>query len=111
MADVINVFGQRLRQARILKKLSMDQLVSMIGNAVSKQAISKYESGKMMPNDSVLVDLSTALDVEPDYFFRPFTFNCQDLKVSFRKKSDTSAKDVNALKVRIQDEVERYLEV
>lgn len=111
MADVINVFGQRLKQARILKKLSMDQLVSMIGNAVSKQAISKYESGKMMPNDSVLVDLSTALDVEPDYFFRPFTFNCQDLKVSFRKKSDTSAKDVNALKVRIQDEVERYLEV
>ena len=111
MADVINVFGQRLKQARILKKLSMDQLVSMIGNAVSKQAISKYESGKMMPNDSVLVDLSTALDVEPDYFFRPFSFDYQDLKVSFRKKSDTSAKDVNALKVRIQDEVERYLEV
>ena len=89
----------------------MDQLASMIGNSVSKQAISKYEAAKMMPNSTVLTALATALDVEPDYFFRPFTFDLNEFKVSFRKKSDTTAKDVNALKVRIQDEVERYLEV
>ena len=89
----------------------MDQLASMIGNSVSKQAISKYEAAKMMPNSTVLVALATALDVEPDYFFRPFTFDLNEFKVSFRKKSDTTAKDINALKVRIQDEVERYLEV
>ena len=89
----------------------MDQLASMIGNSVSKQAISKYEAAKMMPNSTVLVALATALDVEPDYFFRPFTFDLNEFKVSFRKKSDTTAKDVNALKVRIQDEIERYLEV
>lgn len=111
MSEVLNVFAQRLRQARILKKMSMDQLVGMIGNIVSKQAISKYESAKMMPNSTVLVALATALDVDPDYFFRPFTFDLNNFQVSFRKKSDTSAKDASALKVRIQDEVERYLEV
>ena len=111
MAELLNVFSQRLRQARILKKISMEQLASMIGNSVSKQAISKYEAAKMMPNSTVLVALATALDVEPGYFFRPFTFDLNEFKVSFRKKSDTTAKDVNALKVRIQDEVERYLEV
>ena len=111
MAELLNVFSQRLRQARVLKKISMEQLASMIGNSVSKQAISKYEAAKMMPNSSVLVALATALDVDPDYFFRPFTFDLNEFKVSFRKKSNTSAKDVNALKVRIQDEVERYLEV
>lgn len=111
MGELIKVFSQRLRQARILKKISMDQLASMIGNSVSKQAISKYETGKMMPNSTVLMALATALDVEPDFFFRPFTFDFNDFNVSFRKKSDTSAKDVNALKVRIQDAVERYLEV
>lgn len=111
MAELLNVFSQRLRQARILKKISMEQLASMIGNSVSKQAISKYEAAKMMPNSTVLVALATALDVEPDYFFRPFTFDLNEFKVSFRKKSDTTAKDVNALKVRIQDEVERYLEI
>lgn len=111
MQDVLNVFAQRLKQARILKKFSMDQLVSSIGGVVSKQAISKYESAKMMPNDSVLVALATALDVDIDYFYRPFSFDLEEFQVSFRKKSNTSVKDVNALKVRIQDEVERYLEI
>ena len=89
----------------------MDQLVSKIGGLVSKQAISKYESGQMMPSDDVLCALCVALGVEPDYFYRPFTFDLNEFQVSFRKKSDTSAKDVKALKVQIQDEVERYLEV
>ena len=111
MSELLNVFSQRLRQARILKKMSMDQLVSMIGKSVSKQAISKYEAAKMMPSSTTIADLAMALDVEPDYFFRPFTFNLNEFNVSFRKKSDTSVKDVNALKVRIQDDVERYLEV
>lgn len=111
MSEEINTFALRLRQARILKKVSMDQLVGMIGNVVSKQAISKYESAKMMPNSTVLTALATALDVEPDYFSRPFSFDLDEFQVSFRKKYATSAKDVNALKVRIQDEVERYLEV
>lgn len=111
MSDVLNVFAKRLKQARILKKISMDQLVSSIGGIVSKQAISKYESAKMMPNSNVLVALAIALDVETDYFFRPFSFDLNEFQVSFRKKSNTSVKDVNALKVRIQDEVERYLEI
>lgn len=111
MSEVLKVFAQRLKQARILKKMSMDQLVSNIGGVISKQAISKYEAAKMMPNSSVLVALAAALGVDADYFFRPFTFDLNGFDVSFRKKSDTSVKDVNALKVQIQDEVERYLEI
>ena len=111
MADVIKIFAQRLKQARILQKMSMDQLAAKIGGLVTKQAISKYEAAKMMPNSTVLIALATALDVDADYFFRPFTFDLENFQVSFRKKSNTSAKDVSALKVRIQDEVERYLEV
>ena len=75
MADVSQIFAQRLKQARILQKMSMDQLVAKIGGLVTKQAISKYESAKMLPNDTVLVALATALDVDADYFFRPFTFD------------------------------------
>ena len=111
MADILKTFAQRLKQARILQKMSMDQLAAKIGGLVTKQAISKYEAAKMMPNSTVLIALATALDVDADYFFRPFTFDLKNFQVSFRKKSDTSAKDVSALKVRIQDEVERYLEV
>ena len=107
----LETFAKRLKQARVLKKISMDQLVQLIGGLVSKQAISKYESALMKPNSSVIVALSAALDVEPDYFFRPFNFDVDHFNVSFRKKSNTGAKDVNALKVQIQDQVERYLEI
>jgi len=111
MKTDLETFAMRLKQARIQKKMSMDKLVGLIGGIVSKQSISKYESAKMMPSSAVLIAFSTALDVDPDYFFRPFSFNVNRFDVSFRKKSDTSVKDVNALKVQIQDEVERYLEV
>lgn len=107
----LEVFSKRLKQLRILRKFSMDKLVELINGIVSKQAISKYESAKMMPNSTVLIALATALDADVDYFFRPFDFDIEDFKVSFRKKSDTSVKDENALKVQIQDQIERYLEI
>lgn len=105
------IFAKRLRQARVLNKMSMDRLAEVMSNAVTKQAISKYESAKMMPNSTILISLSDALDVDPDYFFRPFSFDVNEFKVSFRKKSDTRIKDIDALKVQIQDEIERYLEI
>jgi Zn-dependent peptidase ImmA (M78 family)/DNA-binding XRE family transcriptional regulator len=111
MVSDVQIFAQRLRQARILRKISMDQLVALIGGLVSKQSISKYESAKMLPNSSVLIALATALNVDVDYFFRSFGFDVNQFEISFRKKSDTCAKDVNALKVKIQDQVERYLEI
>lgn len=111
MVSDVQIFAQRLKQARILKIISMDQLVMLIGGMVSKQAISKYESAKMLPNSSVLIALATALDVDLDYFYRPFTFGLKQFDVSFRKKSNTTVKDLNALKVKIQDQIERYLEV
>lgn len=111
MQNKLEIFSIRLKQARVLKKLSMDKLVELIGGVVSKQAISKYESAKMMPNSKVLIAFSIALGVEPDYFLRPFLFDANEFEVSFRKKSNTSVKDINALKVQIQDQVERYLEI
>ncbi len=107
----LEIFAQRLRQARILKKISMDQLVRLIGGLVTKQAISKYESAKMKPTSTIMIALATALNVDVEYFLRPFAFDANQLQVSFRKKSDTSAKEVNALKVQIQDQIERYLEI
>ena len=111
MEDTIKIFAQRLKQARILKKMSMEQLASSTGGLITKQSISKYESGKMMANSEVLSAMAFALDVDIDYFFRPIAFGLNDFNVSFRKKSDTTAKDTNSLKVQIQDEVERYMEI
>lgn len=111
MEDQLQVLAKRLRLARTMSKLSMDGLCERMGGLVTKQSISKYESGKMMPTGEVLSALARALDVDPEYFSRPFTFELDSFQVSFRKKASVGAREVSALKVQIQDEVERYLEI
>lgn len=111
MMTELQIFAKRLKQARLQKKFSMDYLANLMNGIVSKQAISKYESAKMMPNMTVLVSLAEALDVELDDLFRPFNFEVENLQVSFRKKSDAGAKEINSLKIRIQDDIEKYLEI
>ena len=50
--ELKNVFGARLKNARVINGMSMDDLCAKMNNLVSKQTISKYESGKMLPNST-----------------------------------------------------------
>lgn len=104
-----DIFSKRLKSARTRAALSQDQLVEKMGNQVTKNAISKYEKGEMMANSTVLLALAKALDVKTDYFFRPFTVSIEN--VEFRKKSKLQVKDVNAIRQKVSDLVERYLEL
>ena len=65
------IFAQRLKNARIMKGYSMDELVSAMGNNISKMSISKYEKCQLSPNSSVIISLSKALEQPVDYFFKP----------------------------------------
>jgi Zn-dependent peptidase ImmA (M78 family)/DNA-binding XRE family transcriptional regulator len=103
------IFSKRLKSARTLAALSQDQLVEKMGKIVSKNAVSKYEKGQMMADSTILLALSKALNVKPDYFFRPFTVEIKN--VEFRKKQRLSVKKVNAIKQTVSDFVERYIEV
>ena len=111
MDNSLHTFAKRLQQARLKAKFSMEKLSEKMNGIVTKQSISKYEKAKMMPNSTILIAMAEALNVDLDYFFRPFTFDLDQFKVSFRKKSDTTVGDQKALEVQIQDEVERYLEI
>ena len=54
-------FGVRLRAARKMAGLSMDELAARLGGRVTKQAISKYERGRMMPSPEVMEHLVEVL--------------------------------------------------
>lgn len=111
MAFELETFAKRLKSARVKAKLSMESLCEAMGGIVSKQTISKYENAKMLPSSTILIALASALDVNIDYFFRPYAFDMQELEVSFRKTRKVSVKDVAGLKERIYEEIERYLEI
>lgn len=104
-------FGKRLRQARIKEKLSMDELCQKIGSKVTQQSISKYEQGKMYPDDSILMELVHALRISPDFLFRPFGVDLTAMEVAFRKKSSVPKKEIESVKVKVQDGIERYMEI
>ena len=105
----LSIFSARLKNARIMKGLSMDELCSSMGNIVSKMTISKYENGLLAPNSSVIIALSKALEQPIDYFFRPFTVQVNSVR--FRKKSTLPQKKENSLRETIADLMERYINI
>ena len=89
----------------------MEGLSQLTGGAISKQAISKYEAAKMMPNSTNLISIAEALMENLEYFFRPFKFDIDNMNISFRKKSSVGKKNIESLKIQIQNDVENYLEI
>lgn len=104
-----SVFSKRLKSARLMKGLSMDELCERINHLVSKQSISKYEKGMMMPDSTVLIALSKALEVNIDFFFRPYKTSFENIE--FRKKSKLRISVQNSIKEKVSDEIERYMEI
>ena len=99
------IVAQRIRNSRIHKGLSLQEVADRIG--VSKQMINKYEQGKSMPTSDKLIALSKLFQQKVDYFFRKPEVTIGE--ISFRKKNKFGAKKVNSLKEEIRIQIENYL--
>lgn len=61
------MFGNRLRELRIQKKLTQEQLGEYIG--VTPNAIGQFERGNMYPNFETLYRIIAVLDIDANLFF------------------------------------------
>lgn len=102
-------FSERLKSARVMKGYSLQDLADALNNAVSKQALNKYEQGLMKPDQEVLIKLCNALDVRPDYFMRDMSIDLGNIE--FRKLKKLSAKESARIKEKTVDFLERYFEL
>ena len=57
------LIGKRLRQFRLARGMSLDALARAMGDAVTKQSLSKYERGVSLPSQVALEKLAEALNV------------------------------------------------
>lgn len=105
------MIGDRLRQARISAGLSLRQLAEKTDNYISAQVIHKYEAGKSNPGSDVLIKLAKALDVKVEYFFRPDSVQVTLGEPAYRKRLAASSKNLQTMRAKAKDWVERYLEV
>ena len=101
-------FGERLRSARKMAGMSLQELSNRMESPVSKQALSKYEQGKMQPDSPALLSLSSALGVRPDYFFREPS---QLSAIEFRKHASLPEKERARIEAKALDMLERYREL
>jgi Zn-dependent peptidase ImmA (M78 family) len=93
--------------ARKMNGLSMQGLSDLLDNKISKQAISRYENGDMLPERANFLDLIKVLKVKEDFFHRGKSI---ELNPSFRKMKDLPKQQQEAIIERTKDYLERYLE-
>ncbi|MBK6717570.1 MAG: ImmA/IrrE family metallo-endopeptidase [Burkholderiales bacterium] len=95
----------RIRRARLLRGLSLEALARSLGD-ISKQGLSKFETGGPPPNSTRLLQLAKALSVKPEYFFRPDGVQLSALE--FRKLARMPQKRQDQIGEQMRDHLERY---
>jgi len=103
------MLGERLRLFRLSRGYSMDELVEKTGGAVSKQALSKYENGKMKPSPSKLVLLSGVLGVKAVRLLAEPRVQVE--LVAYRKKSRLKEKEKNRVRGLMQLRMEIAMKI
>ena len=103
-----NFIPERIKNARKLRGLSMDALSLKMNRMVSKQAISKYETGKMNPSVNVMKCVAEALHL-PLSYFKTAPVLVGDL--NFRIDRNIPAQSVSRMISVTKDKIERYLKV
>lgn len=84
------MINDRIQRARHLRGLSIEALAQRMGD-ITRQALSEIEEGVTTPDSARLIQLARALDVKPEYFFRPDTLELAS--VEFRKPPRMFARD------------------
>ena len=78
------VSPERLKQIRLARGLSLDEVARSMDNLVTRQALSKYEIGATQPRPRTLARLAEALRVSPELLREPSPFT---IDVAFRHNS------------------------
>ena len=104
------MLNERLRRARGLNNLSLQQVADLSKGCISKQDLSNYEDGRSTPSSTKLIQLAEILKVKPEYFFRPESVELSDIDYWVHSATEQSrqrkAADENE---RLREYLERYL--
>ena len=91
LTDHDKYIGQRIREARLARGLSQEDLANMIGT--SYQQIQKYENGKNRVHSARIERLVSALNRPLAYFFP----NATDVRSTSALSAFLTSKDVHEL--------------
>lgn len=99
--------GERIKSARTGAGLSQRDMAKAMG--LSAMAISKYETGEVVPRSGLLIQMSEILGVRVDYFFRSISVNLS--QPQYRCRKPLKKKEETQIHAKVQEWLERYLEI
>ena len=103
------LFAERFKSARLMKGFSLQDLADALEPPLSRQALHRYEKGEVLPDSERLIQLSKALGVTPDFFFRSTQVVLGEIE--YRKLSKMPQKEAAVIKEKTKEYLSRYLEL
>lgn len=107
--EIKAVFAKRFKSARLMNGFSLQDLADALDNKITRQALHRYEKGEVIPDAEKINNLSRAMNVTPDYFFR--TIKIELSNVEFRKLDKLPKKDSGIINEKAKEYLSRYLEL
>lgn len=95
---------KKIKQLRLSRGWTLEELAAKMGGSISKQAISKYECGLSFPSPKNLLKLAQVFDVKTVYLLSEPKYEIDF--IAYRKKSTLSNQD----ELQIQNFVRERLE-
>ena len=99
------MLGERMRRFRLARGMSLDHLEAAIGGLVSKQALSKYERGKMRPKMTTLSRIAAALGIKSIQLWGEPV--CDVECVAYRKRARLGKKEQERLESFVAEALEQ----
>lgn len=99
--------GERLKQARLARGFSLEELAAELGGVVTRQALWKYEQGKAQPSAAVLAKLASALRTPAAALWREPEYTVHF--IAYRKGSGLLKRDQEHVEAAVRLAVEERL--
>jgi Zn-dependent peptidase ImmA (M78 family)/DNA-binding XRE family transcriptional regulator len=101
------MLGERIKQFRLAKGLSLDELAAKLGGVVSKNALSKYERNIMRPSLVILSKIARALETK--IFILEFEPELTTEFIAYRKGSGLGKNEQEKVESLVKKELEERI--
>jgi len=104
-----SVLAQKIKQLRLSRGWTLDELVARIGGVVTKQAISKYELGLDQPSASVLTKIASAFNLKTIQLLTEPKYRIEF--IAYRKRSALRKKEQSRIENYVKESLEERLKI
>ena len=103
------MLAQKIKQLRLSRGWTLDELVARIGGVVTKQAISKYELGLDQPSAPVLTKIAGAFNLKTIQLLSEPKYRIEF--IAYRKRSALPKKEQSRIENFVKERLEERLKV